>query len=683
MKQIWIILLMLTLAQASFGQLSGPLSGTLGPGIYHVVSTISVNSGDSLRLMPGTTFIFDGPYPFNIYGRLLAEGTASDSIVFTTDPIANPNRWRGLHFEDAPSGSRLAYCVVEKGNAPSNFGGGIYCSSSSPTLTNCTISGNWASCGGGIYCTSSSPTFTHCMFTANLGSSGGGVFCNDYSLATFTHCMFTGNSVESGGGVYCHGSSPIFTHCVFSGNSATYYGGGLRCDDFSSPTFTNCVFSGNLRGGAFCYNYSSSIFMNCTVIGNLAGGGGMCCNERSFPIIKDCILWGNTPSQIFCDWSSYPSVTYSDIQGGWPGTGNIDMDPLFVSGPDGAHYLSQTVAGQGVQSPCVDAGDPSSPVIEGTTRTNGIQDAWPVDMGYHYQVISPSPIGFVELIQPGPTDWGYRLHWVSGSLSRLVFTNFCEGTIGSVGGNAEAAGWIVANYSYSIVFTTSTPLTSGAIDTFWLSHPYCSDVVTWTAGDSSDTIEGPLPVELTTFQAIAGDGQVTLRWRTESELDNSHFILYKRKAGEEDFRMLAEIPGHGTTTEAHDYNYVDRFVQNGLTYQYRVSDVDITGHETIHEQIVSATPTREIVPLEFALHPNYPNPFNPTTTIRYDARDTGPVSPKVFDLLGREVVTLVSAETLAGTHTVVWDATGLPSGVYLCRMEAERFVETRKMVLLK
>jgi len=124
-------------------------------------------------------------------------------------------------------------------------------------------------------------------------------------------------------------------------------------------------------------------------------------------------------------------------------------------------------------------------------------------------------------------------------------------------------------------------------------------------------------------------------------------------------------------------------VQNGVTYEYRISDVDITGRETIHEQIASATPSRSIAPLDFALYPNYPNPFNPTTTIRYDVKEMGLVSVKVFDLLGREVATLIEGKTSAGSHTVIWDATGLPSGVYLCRMEVERFQETRKMVLLK
>jgi hypothetical protein len=306
-----------------------------------------------------------------------------------------------------------------------------------------------------------------------------------------------------------------------------------------------------------------------------------------------------------------------------------------------------------------------------------------VIVGHEWGPQTPN-IGYVTLISPpGPPDWGYRLHWVSGAVTRLVFRNFCPGTMGTVGGNALTLGWTVSNTADSIVFSAGAPLTSGTLDTFWLSHPYCSDIITWTAGDSTGTVEGPLPVELTTFEAFAGDGQVTLHWRTESELDNDHFVLYKRKAGEEAFSVLAQITGHGTTTEPHDYEFVDRWVRNGFTYDYQISDVDMAGRETVHPQTVSATPNATAVPREFALHAPYPNPFNPTTVIRYDVKATGLVTLRVFDLLGREVGTLVNGEISAGTHTMTWDATGLPSGIYLCRMEAERFSQTRKLLLLK
>jgi hypothetical protein len=338
---------------------------------------------------------------------------------------------------------------------------------------------------------------------------------------------------------------------------------------------------------------------------------------------------------------------------------------------DGAYSVQQTADG-GV-------------IAAGYTYSFGAgnADCYLVKIGPEHSSAGMGNRGYVTLISPGPPDWGYQLHRTSGSLSRLVFTNFCSGTVGSVSGRAAAAGWTAVSYPDSIVFTTGTPFTVGAIETFWLSHPYCSDYVSWAAGDSSGTIEGPLPVELTTFEAIAGNEQVTLCWRTESELDNSHFVLYKRKAGEEVFGKLAEIPGHGTTTEPHDYEYVDRFVRNGLTYEYQISDVDLTGRETVHEQIALATPSAAIVPTEFALHAPYPNPFNPTTTIRYDVKETGLVSVRVFDLLGREVATLVHDIVPPGSYSVDWDATHLPSGFYLCQMETGEFMQVRKLVLLK
>ncbi|MBU1706328.1 T9SS type A sorting domain-containing protein, partial [bacterium] len=90
-----------------------------------------------------------------------------------------------------------------------------------------------------------------------------------------------------------------------------------------------------------------------------------------------------------------------------------------------------------------------------------------------------------------------------------------------------------------------------------------------------------------------------------------------------------------------------------------------------------------LLPTEFALHQNWPNPFNPTTAIRYDVKQTCPVWMKVFDILGREVATLVQGTVQAGSYTITWNALQLPSGVYLCRMQAQDFVQTRKLVLVK
>jgi hypothetical protein len=89
------------------------------------------------------------------------------------------------------------------------------------------------------------------------------------------------------------------------------------------------------------------------------------------------------------------------------------------------------------------------------------------------------------------------------------------------------------------------------------------------------------------------------------------------------------------------------------------------------------------LPGRWHLFQNYPNPFNPSTTIRFLIPRSAEVSLKIFNLLGEEVATLISGHRDAGTHSVQWDAAGLPSGVYFYRLQAGEFVETRKLVLLR
>jgi hypothetical protein len=89
------------------------------------------------------------------------------------------------------------------------------------------------------------------------------------------------------------------------------------------------------------------------------------------------------------------------------------------------------------------------------------------------------------------------------------------------------------------------------------------------------------------------------------------------------------------------------------------------------------------IPKAFALYQNYPNPFNPLTTIEFDLPKTSEVSLKIFNILGEEVAILVSENLTASSYSYEWDASNLPSGVYLYRLETDEFVETMKMILMK
>jgi hypothetical protein len=119
--------------------ISGPLSGSLGPGTYYVVGDISVQINDSLLIEAGTTLLLNGDYAFSVFGHLHGTGTEVDSIIFNVN--TGTSYWDGIHFINAPSSSSiLEYCLVRKSNAR-----GISMIASSPTVRHCTIKDNLAS----------------------------------------------------------------------------------------------------------------------------------------------------------------------------------------------------------------------------------------------------------------------------------------------------------------------------------------------------------------------------------------------------------------------------------------------------------------------------------------------------------------------------------------------------------
>ena len=153
-------------------------------------------------------------------------------------------------------------------------------------------------------------------------------------------------------------------------NSANNYGGGICCS-YSIPVISGNILAGNSAswgGGIFCSYSSASIISNNTLCGNSApsGGGGFFCGYNTSPTLVNSILWGNTPDQIY---GGAPQVSYSDIEGGLPGEGNFSLDPCFVDPANGDYHLQSTAgsfhgglwAPDSLHSPCIDAGDPSSP----------------------------------------------------------------------------------------------------------------------------------------------------------------------------------------------------------------------------------------------------------------------------------------------------------------------------------
>ena len=239
-------------------------------------------------------------------------------------------------------------------------GGGMYNYSSSPTLTDVIFSENTAVLGGGMYNASSSPSLTNVTFSGNLANYGGGGMGNSNSSSpTLTSVTFTSNTAtDSGGGMYNYEDcSPALTDVTFSENTAGL-GGGMSNYYSSSPTLTNVTFNGNtaINGGGMSNHYSSSPSLtNVTFTSNTAtdSGGGMY-NGSGSSTLTNAILWGNTPDQIH----GSAIVTYSDIQGGYSGTGNINQNPYL--GPLAYNGGFTKTHALGAGSPAIDAANTSS-----------------------------------------------------------------------------------------------------------------------------------------------------------------------------------------------------------------------------------------------------------------------------------------------------------------------------------
>ena len=188
---------------------------------------------------------------------------------------------------------------------------------------------------------------------------------------------------------------------------------------------------------------------------------------------------------------------------------------------------------------------------------------------------------------------------------------------------------------------------------------------------------GALPVELSSFSSYITTVDVTLNWTTTTEVNNFAFEI-ERSAGS-DWKTISTVAGHGTTNLPQGYSYSDRGLNTG-TYNYRLKQIDFNGNFEYHNlsnKVVIGTPTT------FKLQQNYPNPFNPETKISYTIPFNGLVTLKIFDIAGKEIMTLVNEQKTAGYYTVNFNAAILPSGIYFYRIQSGDFMETKKMALTK
>ncbi len=382
--------------------LSGDLDGNDGPDFAN-------NDDNSLNVVTGSdtdeTAVLDG---FTITGARRCGMDNDDCNPILSNCKFEANRYEGM--QNKRSDPILTNCTFEN-----NGRSGMENRECNLTLTNCIFKGNSRSAIDQII---GSLTLTGCLFSDNSGFLGGAI--DSFSgYLTLHNCTFIRNRADAAGGAIHHASSESFKlhNCIFRNNSAGSRGGGVsvhlpegdceiegcvfsgnKADNgagmeiWASPlTILNCVFAGNMAddkgGGLYCRRDYVTV-RNCTFFSNAAGDGGSAVYATDKLKVTNSIFRDNTPDEITMSRRT-PEVTvsFSNIQGNWPGPGNINTDPLFVQPGywnlndtpedinddfwvDGDYHLlsqagrwdpeSQRWIQDDLTSPCIDAGDPNS-----------------------------------------------------------------------------------------------------------------------------------------------------------------------------------------------------------------------------------------------------------------------------------------------------------------------------------
>ena len=313
------------------------LSTLLTQPVHAETRTVCVDGGcDFTTIQSAIDAAADGDVIEIAAGNYLVEQTI-DTVgkAITLRGSVDSETGETLTILDGQGATRVLQCLSGEGpdtvfenlvfkSGVQKQGGGMYCDGSSPTITNCTFTNNFAISGGGMYLTrGSAPSITNCRFTNNAANyRGGGIYNIDGCAPFITDSTFTGNNaVNRGGGLSNFNDSPArLTRCTFTNNAAGDGGGGIDNNN-SCPTIIECTFTFNSttgRGGGVLNSTGSIIFTptftNCTFTENHAteGGGGMH-SSNTIPILIGTRACENTPDQLTRSYADFGGNCISDV----------------------------------------------------------------------------------------------------------------------------------------------------------------------------------------------------------------------------------------------------------------------------------------------------------------------------------------------------------------------------------
>ncbi len=476
-----------------------------------------------------------------------------------------------------------AVCI--NGEVSNNNGGGIYLQYESwSTLNDITIKDNGpVNEGGGIYIEGGC-WLSNLKIENNIAQTGGGIFANSIAFeeATISSCEISDNvATGNGGGMYIFYSSDgnHISNTKISGNTAIN-GAGIYIDtdspfngnDFFNTEISN-NFASNTGGGIFSLNTGVLNFSKVSIVNNIANfAGGIFNNGSSVSNFSNSIIWGNYPPGI-TDSTGNLQISYSDIKGGWPGTGNIDADPLFKNITNNDLNLSWAnyPLEDYTKSPCIDSGDTSRFDPDGSVIDMGANS---FDRNYHNQFM-PGIISIDDV----PNDQGKSvvLNWSrsildapdSGSITIYKIFRMQDWAKDPW----ELVGTVEAHHFDEYAFIAPTILDSTSEGTHF--HKFLVSAETddpdkyyFSFPDSGYSVDNLKPLQPTNLSGYVENNYIKLFWDKATDEDFSYFAIYKSEDQpdfpDEPFKILSDTVFADTTIFADSiYYYVTAFDFNG------------------------------------------------------------------------------------------------------------------------
>jgi hypothetical protein len=609
-----------------------------GGAVFASGSTVTIeycSIHDNTATVGGGVYLYDCSAVLT--GNTIADNTVSAS---TEQPVGG-----GVAIEGSASAALTGNTI--DGNTGSRNGGGVWIESTAAvTLSGGVVSHNPASSyGGGVYASKSEVDVEGVTFLRNVTSLlGGGIAFADTCDVVVNGCSFLWNTGLIGGGIYFSVGDCSVRHNLLVGNSASNAAGGL---------YAGTIAAGEITGNTLDRNSGA------------ANGGGMLVADSAVEVFNN-IVANSTGHGIVCTGAP-PILMYNDVwnssgddyNGCTAGVGSISSDPVFADTASTDYHL-------GIHSPAIDAGRPGAAYDD--------PDGSPGDMGLYgsHAFVMDQP-SYTKNLFAENGGGEVVLHWDNNPEGDIdVYAVYCDSAAGFKSG---------ASTFVQFVSSPVTSLNLGAQEDTLYCRVSAVDTAGYAGGYSTETVAPPPPVPVA-FQhvyAVADKDAVEIRWSVYADESHDGFNIYRRRDGQSlEIRLNTSGPIDPTENV-----YVDALVEPGVTYYYTVAFVLPDGTEQ-RSRTVEAT----VGVYTTRLDQNRPNPFNPTTTIRYQLSEDAAVTLAVYDLAGHLITRLVDEVLPAGVHTAVWDGTDhkgeqVSSGIYFYKLSMRGFSQTRKMVILK